>query len=370
MVELQHVVAGRRRRALGGVVVERAHAGIGPDHVGGRDLALEIDVHRITEVARLLLRDRHLAGIAREIDVGGADQREVILVGNRKDDAPVGILEDVGEVVIEELRHHDVRALHQAQRLGAVQAGALFDELGGPGPGGIHQGAGQDLALRTVMAVAQYHAPMLALAARRDALDPGQHLGAALTRVHRVQDHQARVLHPAVGIDEGPAQVGLERGARGMSAQIDGLRGRQQLAPAEVVVEEESEPDHPGRPQPLVVRQHETQRPDDVGRRAQQHLTLDERLTHQAELVVLEVAQAAVDQLGAGRGGGAGQIVFFAKQHREAAARRVAGDAGTVDATADHYDVENFGHFRRSASPISARFRVVSVRWPAWRPPC
>ena len=51
------------------------------------------------------------------LDVGGADQREVALVGNREDDALVGVLEDVGVVVVEQPRHDDVAALDQAQRL-------------------------------------------------------------------------------------------------------------------------------------------------------------------------------------------------------------------------------------------------------------
>ena len=50
---------------------------------------------------------------------------------------------------------------------------------------------------------------------------------------------------------------------------------------------------------PRHVRQDEPQRPHDVRRDAQQHLALHQRLAHQPELEVLEVAQAAVDQLGA-----------------------------------------------------------------------
>jgi ABC-type Fe3+/spermidine/putrescine transport system ATPase subunit len=43
------------------------------------------------------------------------------------------------------------------------------------------------------------------------------------------------------------------------------------------------------------------QRPHDVRRGAQQRFALLQRFAHQAELAVFEVAQAAVDQLGAGR---------------------------------------------------------------------
>ena len=72
---------------------------------------------------------------------------------------------------------------------------------------------------------------------------------------------------------------------------------------------------------------------------AQQDLALGERLGHQAELVVLEVAQAAVDQLRGGRRGRAGEIVLLDQQHRQAAPRGVARDAGAVDAAADHQQV-------------------------------
>ena len=45
------------------------------------------------------------------------------------------------------------------------------------------------------------------------------------------------------------------------------------------------------------MRKHETERPDDVGRGSQQNFALQQRLVDEAELVVLEIAQAAVDQL-------------------------------------------------------------------------
>ena len=67
--------------------------------------------------------------------------------------------------------------------------------------------------------------------------------------------------------------------------------------PREVIVEEQAGADHPGRPQMRHVRHHEAQRPHDVRRGAQQHLALLQRLAHQGELAVLQIAQPAVDQL-------------------------------------------------------------------------
>ena len=87
------------------------------------------------------------------------------------------------------------------------------------------------------------------------------------------------------------------------------------------------------------MRQHELQRLDDVRREPEQHLALGQRLGDQAELVVLQIAQAAVDQLGAPRRGVRGEIVLLDQQHLEAAAGGVARDAGAVDAAADDGEV-------------------------------
>ena len=78
-VELEHVVAGRRLGLAGAVVVERAHAGEGPDHVGRRHRLGEICADRVAEIGDLLRRRLHLRRIAVVIAVGGADQREVAL---------------------------------------------------------------------------------------------------------------------------------------------------------------------------------------------------------------------------------------------------------------------------------------------------
>ncbi len=57
------------------------------------------------------------------------------------------------------------------------------------------------------------------------------------------------------------------------------------------------------------------------------------------KLVVLEIAQSAVDELGRGRGRSAGQVVLFGEQHRQSASRGVARDAASVDTPADDGNV-------------------------------
>ncbi len=90
------------------------------------------------------------------------------------------------------------------------------------------------------------------------------------------------------------------------------------------------------------MRQHETHRPDDVGRRRPQRLAFDQRFAHQAELVIFEIAQPAMDEFGRGRGRPGGQIVHLGKHDGISAPGRIARDAGAVDAAADDENVDRF----------------------------
>ena len=90
-----------------------------------------------------------------------------------------------------------------------------------------------------------------------------------------------------------------------------------------------------------MVRQHESQRPDDVGSDLPEDFALDQRLADQPELVVFEIAQAAMHQLGRPRRGAAGQVIHFAEENRVSPAGRIAGDATAIDAAANDREVEN-----------------------------
>ena len=94
---------------------------------------------------------------------------------------------------------------------------------------------------------------------------------------------------------------GFERSAGRVLLQIERACAGQPLPAAQMVVHEQSDAQHPGRPQPLLVGQHEAHRPHDVRRDCPQHLALGQRLAHQPEVEVLEIAQAAMDELGRAR---------------------------------------------------------------------
>ncbi len=81
------------------------------------------------------------------LTVGGADQSENVLMGDRKDDAPVEVLKDIGVIVLEQARHHDVAALDQSQmpgrqRLTVRRLRGVEQELLRSRPRCVHQGPG------------------------------------------------------------------------------------------------------------------------------------------------------------------------------------------------------------------------------------
>ena len=80
-----------------------------------------------------------------------------------------------------------------------------------------------------------------------------------------------------------------------------------------------------------------------MGRHTEQDLPLRQRLFHQPEFVMFEIAQAAVDQLaGVGRGG-RGEIAR-PNSATFSPARRICRDADPVDAAADDDQIIMFAH--------------------------
>ncbi|MNP04044.1 hypothetical protein D3C76_959480 [compost metagenome] len=72
---------------------------------------------------------------------------------------------------------------------------------------------------------------------------------------------------------------------------------------------------------------------------------------------MFEVAQAAVDQLAAGRRGVAGQIILFAKEHRKAATGGICRDPYAIDAATDDGDIVDLGERRRWQMSSGHRLR-------------
>ena len=79
-----------------------------------------------------------------------------------------------------------------------------------------------------------------------------------------------------IGIDKPLPERGFEPRAPWRSRQVDAERGRQRLAPAEMVVQEKARTQHPRRTQVGLVRKHEGQGRHDVRCLPQHHLALGE----------------------------------------------------------------------------------------------
>ena len=76
-------------------------------------------------------------------------------------------------------------------------------------------------------------------------------------------------------------------------------------------------------------------------RRERDHqLALEQRLAHEPEVEVLQVAQAPVDELARAAGGSRGEVGALEQRHAVAARGRVQRHAGAGDAAADDDHVE------------------------------
>ena len=255
--------------------------------------------------------------------------------------------------MIIELVDDKVTALHHADFVRIVAAHHGAEYLAHPGAGGIDERPGAHCFHAAIFRL-DGHLPMVADAARRGAFGAGTDDRAPFLCPARVEDHEAGILHPAVGILVAADILLLQRLARYVGAQVHAARAGQDLASAQMIVEEQAHPqDGPGT-QAVMVGQHETQRPDDVRRRLEQHLALDQRLAHQAELIMLEIAKPAMDELRGRTRRARGEVSLLGEKHLEAAPRCVPRNAAAIDAAAD--DEEVIDH---SAASIALSFTAV-----------
>ena len=158
-------------------------------------------------------------------------------------------------------------------------------------------------------------------------------------RATRIDNGQARIIDTGVVVRKAVGITWLEARAQGGAGQALAARLRQAGLAAQKVIQKQAGADHPARPRMRLMRQHELQRFDQMRRCLEQHFALMQGLAYQAEFIVFEVAQAAMDQLGAPLRGRRSKIALLDQQHRQAAPGGVTRDAATIDATADDQQV-------------------------------
>ena len=242
--------------------------------------------------------------------------------------------------MLEAATNDDVAALDQPHGARQRLADDGVCHRADPGPGGIDQDA-RSLHLASAARV-EHQFPFVPPLHPR-AAGAGPNDGAMLGGIERIEHDQPGIIDPAIGIFEAVAERAFQRLADRVMGEIDRARRRQQFARAQQVVKDQAETQHERRAQPGQRRQHEAHRPNHVRRHAQQHFTLVQRLAHQTEGAVLEIAQATMDQLARSRGRARAEIVHLDEQHAYAAAGGVAGKPRSVYAAADNGEVE-VGH--------------------------
>jgi hypothetical protein len=137
---------------------------------------------------------------------------------------------------------------------------------------------------------------------------------------------------------------------------------RAQLVHRHDVVEVEADADHAVGPGAVEGGDDQRQRLHEVRRERDHDLTLEQRLADEAEVEVLQVAQAAVDELARAARGAGGEVVALDERDAVPARGRVERDAGAGDPAADHDDVEAVG--RQGAQGCgSVDHRPRSVTW-------
>ena len=150
--------------------------------------------------------------------------------------------------MIEQPVDDDVAALDQADARRRVELGDLGHDARHPGPAGIDERPRDDLALKPGVDIERGEAPGFVVALGGDAAGAGVDGGAAFGGVDGVQDDEAGIIDPAVGIFETAREFRLERQPRRVRGEIERAGRRQDVAAAKMVIEEQAEPQHrPGR---------------------------------------------------------------------------------------------------------------------------
>src|SRR5947209_8782134 len=98
-----------------------------------------------------------------------------------------------------------------------------------------------------------------------------------------------------------------------------------------------------------------------MGGYAEEYLPILKRLPHQRKLVVLKIAQAAMDQAGGPLRRSAGDVLLVEQQHLKAAHRSIPGDTGAVDARPNDDNIEGVATYVPRNAALRAALHLRSL---------
>ncbi|MDF9862658.1 hypothetical protein M2437_001640 [Methylorubrum pseudosasae] len=151
--------------------------------------------------------------------IRGADQGEVALVGNGEDDAPVGLLQDVGLIALIESPNDDVAPLDEAHLRPGFDGERSQQGFADPRSGGVDDDPCPHALPPPPVGIVEGDGPGAFVATGGFDGGPGADLRTALGGIERVQHDEAAVLDPAIGIGEAPRQPLLKRHAGGITIE-------------------------------------------------------------------------------------------------------------------------------------------------------
>ncbi len=125
-----------------------------------------------------------------------------MLERNDEDDAPVGVLQQIGMLALIKPGDDDMAALDEAEMALRRDAGDLLRDNPGPRSRGIDEDAGPEIPARAALLIDGGDDPGRALALCGDAGGSCENDGAVRGGVARIGDDQPGIVDPAIGIGE------------------------------------------------------------------------------------------------------------------------------------------------------------------------
>ena len=184
-----------------------------------------IAAHGAEQILNFIAVDRHILGASLVGNIGRADQRQIASVRIDEDDAPVVVLEQIGMGAGPEFRHHHMAALDEPHAMGGVQARDAPQDVVDPGSRRVdnHTGAHH---MREAVSALHLQLPGVSVPLRPRCGGPRQHARAEARGIHQIQNHETRVVDPAIGIFEPATKLRSQRSAFGSTRKIEAAARR------------------------------------------------------------------------------------------------------------------------------------------------